>query len=144
MVLEFLRAEIGSIIGQDADLSDPQDNSKRALVLDCLRGYSRRIWLFSKFPTDTAWKRVKLTPEDFPSLRYVRSSLWRQLAGDDLSVVIGAKRIVEGTFDKTYREIARRGRLKPLPRPSATGPICHRLFWRQPAANRWSWRAIIA
>ena len=47
---------------KDADLSDPQDNFKRAVVLDCLRGYSRRIWLFSKFPTDTAWKRVKLTP----------------------------------------------------------------------------------
>jgi hypothetical protein len=108
MVLEFLRAEIGSVIGLDADLCDPQDNFKRAVVLDCLRGYSRRIWLFSKFPTDTAWKRVKLTPEDFPSLRYVRSSPWRQLAGDDLSVLTGAKRIVEGTFDKTYPEIARR------------------------------------
>jgi hypothetical protein len=111
MVLEFLRAEVGSLIGQGApapDLSDAHDNSKRAFILDCLRGYSRRIWLFSKFPTDTVWKRVKLTREDFPNLRYVRSSPWRQLAGDDLSVVTGAKRIMEGTFDRTYAEIARR------------------------------------
>jgi hypothetical protein len=105
MVLEFLRAEVGSVIGPEADLSDPQQNEKRMRILDCLRGYVQRRFLFSKFPTDTVWSRRRLTVEDFPSLRYVRCSPWRQLAGDDLSVAAGAKRIRDRTFDKRDTEI---------------------------------------
>jgi hypothetical protein len=108
MVLEFLRAEVGSVIGAEADLSDPEQNDKRAKVLDCLRGYAQRRWLFRKFPTDTVWRRAKLAVEDYPRLRYVRSSPWRQLAGENLSVVVGAKRILDGSFDKANMEIVRR------------------------------------
>ena len=48
MVLEFLRAEVGALI-TSPDLRDQDANGKRALLLDCLRGYKRRIWLFQHF-----------------------------------------------------------------------------------------------
>jgi hypothetical protein len=106
MVLEFLKAECGPLI-DDANLSDFEQNARRAQVLDSLRGYARRSSLFANFPRDVRWKRSKLTNADYEHLRYVNSSPWRQLAGPGLRVIDGASRISENNFDRTVDGIER-------------------------------------
>jgi hypothetical protein len=98
MVLEFLRAEMDALI-TFADLSDEEANGKRAYVLDSLRGYTSRKWLFSNFPNDVSRKLVRLTNDDLLSVRYVNCSPWRSLAGAGLRVIDGANSIRENTFD---------------------------------------------
>jgi hypothetical protein len=99
MILEFLKAECGRPLIDDADLSDAAQNAQRAKMLDARRGYLSRQSIFTNFPSDVHWKSLKLTSQDFPHLRYVNSSPWRPLAGEALRVTDGASRIVESTFD---------------------------------------------
>ena len=52
------------------DLTREQDNQQRILVLANTRGYRANLYLFAGFPCDaTAWRRVRLGPDDFPLLR---------------------------------------------------------------------------
>ncbi|MBV8322351.1 MAG: hypothetical protein JO049_16965 [Hyphomicrobiales bacterium] len=100
MVLEFLKAECGRPLIDDADLSNVEQNAERAKLLDARRGYARRLAIFQNFPRDVRWRRSKLTRADYAQLRYVNSSPWRPLAGPDLRVVDGASRINGNTFDR--------------------------------------------
>jgi len=100
MVLEFLKAECGRPLIDDADLSNVEQNAERAKLLDKRRGYTSRGLIFVNFPRDVRWRRSKLTSADYEHLRYVNSSPWRPLAGPDLRVIDGASRISENTFDR--------------------------------------------
>jgi hypothetical protein len=95
MILQFLKAECGRPLIDDADLSDQEQNVRRAQMLDERRGYTSRSLLFANFPRDVHWKYSKLTKEDFERVRYVNSSPWRPLAGSELRVIDGARRIAE-------------------------------------------------
>jgi hypothetical protein len=105
MVLEFLRAEYPAALGAiGLDLSDPEQNRSRAQALDMKRGYISRKYVFAGFPTDTTWSRVRLVEEDFPRLRHIDCSPFRQLAGDGLNVRAGAERL----YDEKFPELVRR------------------------------------
>jgi hypothetical protein len=97
MILQFLKAEYVRPLIDDADLSDQEQNARRAQMLDERRGYTSRSFLFANFPHGVQWKYSKLTKEDFERVRYVNSSPWRPLAGRELRVIDGARRIAEGS-----------------------------------------------
>jgi hypothetical protein len=105
MILEFLKAEFGRPLIDDADLSNAEENAKRSQMLDARRGYTSRTLIFKNFPRAVSWKYCTLTKEDFGSLRYVNSSPWRTLAGPDLRVVDGANHIRENTLDRTILDV---------------------------------------
>jgi hypothetical protein len=107
MILEFLKAEYCRPLIDDADLSDVEQNAKRAHMLDMRRGYTSRSLIFVNFPRDVRWRHSRLTTGDYECLRYVNSSPWRPLAGPGLRVMDGASRIAGNTFDRTIEGIAR-------------------------------------
>ena len=74
-------------------------------MLNTIRGYTSRTFLFVNFPRDVRWRRSKLTSGDYERLRYVNSPPWRPLAGSELRVMDGAYRIAENTFDWTISDI---------------------------------------
>src|SRR4051812_27282618 len=51
------------------DLTDEDASRIRMAVLDDVRGFGRRVWLFQGFPTNTAWRRVLVEPSDFHLLK---------------------------------------------------------------------------
>ena len=105
MILEFLKAEYGRPLIDDADLSDDEQNGRRARLLDARRGYTSRSLIFANFPRDVRWRHSKLTSGDYGRLRYVNISPWRALAVPELRVIDGAFRIAENTFDRTINNI---------------------------------------
>jgi hypothetical protein len=96
MIVAFLKAEIDSdrqqlIVhslncrGRDRNLIDnpnlldEMENADRKSVL-CYRGYEKREWLFSGFPLDAVWRRVRLEPRDFKIMRYINHQTWVNLS----------------------------------------------------------------
>jgi hypothetical protein len=106
MLLEFVKSEYGDLIN-DPDLSDAEQNARRAHMLEMHRGYTSRRGLFRNFPHEVHWRLAKLTTGDFERLRYVNSSPWRPLTGLSLRVIDGASRIAERTFDPKIDGIER-------------------------------------
>jgi hypothetical protein len=96
VVLAFLRAEIDSphwgprylhVISEchldrsslidAADLTDVQACGIRELILGAVRGYGRDALLFTGFPRDTAWRRVRVEPSDLHRLKCIsRDEQW--------------------------------------------------------------------
>jgi hypothetical protein len=99
MVLAFLRAEIeapryrefylaamGHIGGSrqrlidDADLANDSDNSDREKLLGMVRGYHQNAMLFAGFPSDTVWRRAKITLSELKTFRYANFPTLLELA----------------------------------------------------------------
>jgi hypothetical protein len=99
VVLAFLRAEIdsphwgplylrvmsechldrGSLIDA-ADLTDAHACGIRRVILGAVRGYGRDALLFTGFPRDTAWRRVRVEPSDLHLLKCIsRDEHWSRL-----------------------------------------------------------------
>jgi hypothetical protein len=106
MILEFVKAEGGPLINEP-DLTNADQNFKRALMLDALRGYTSRRWLFRNFPQDASWRLYELTSEDYEHLLYVNSSPWNDLV-PNLRVKDGADLIEKNAFDPINQEFVRR------------------------------------
>ncbi len=91
MIAAFLRAEIPSSrygkdilallqrfgaprrIVDEPNVNDSAENDLRRTVLAGYRGYPRAL-LFTGFPADVTWRRVRLEPDDFQQMRYARVS----------------------------------------------------------------------
>ena len=88
MVLCFLKAEIDShrqskymlalkaylpdrSLIDNADLSDPEANRSRAMILGAVRGYGHGVYLFEGSPSDVKWRRVSIAPDDFGRIKYL-------------------------------------------------------------------------
>jgi hypothetical protein len=89
MIAAFLRAEIGSCrygkailallqqfgaprrVIDEPNVNDQAENELRRAVLAAYRGYPGAL-LFTGFPADTTWRRVRLEPDDFQRMRYAR------------------------------------------------------------------------
>jgi hypothetical protein len=101
VVLAFLRAEIaspkwgplhlrllrdlhldrGSLIDV-ADLADVRAGSIRKDILGAVRGYGRNDLLFTAFPRDTRWRRVRVELSDFYRLKCINNDeRWFKLTG---------------------------------------------------------------
>jgi hypothetical protein len=111
MILAFLRAEVHSprfaryyfgpydafrnealALVNNADLGDALQNEERRAILDKVRGYVRKIFLFPDFPSDVKWRRVQLERGDSPRLLYANLTEWVKLSKGSRRVVEGAKK----------------------------------------------------
>jgi hypothetical protein len=90
IVLAFLRAEINSSQRKDEytvrlrawgldqatlidhpNLNDENTNGARRYLIGDVRGFGRGLYLFQGFPTDTAWRRVRVERPDFHLLKCI-------------------------------------------------------------------------
>jgi hypothetical protein len=101
VVLAFLRAEIDSpkwgpnysnalrelnldrvSLVDAADLEDARACGVRKDLLGRVRGFGRDVALFTGFPKDTTWRRVKVEPSDFQRLKCIsKDERWSKLTG---------------------------------------------------------------
>ncbi len=114
MIAAFLRAEIGSSrYGRDIlallqrfsaprrvidqpNVNDQAENELRRAVLAGYRGYPGEH-LFTGFPADIAWRRVRLERDDFQRMRYARvSGSLIPLSGPSRLVTDGARNFSAG------------------------------------------------
>jgi hypothetical protein len=121
MVLEFLRGEMDSprygtgaaiaIAGtgldrqslvDNPDLSNGDHNDRRAAALDGIRGYSRRAFLFERFPRDVQWRRVQLEDADMGRLLYAGCHPWYGVSGGTLRVVDAAANLPHDLLRDVY------------------------------------------
>jgi len=116
MVLAFLRAEIDSPrfrssqglllrellqqIGYDpnslidsGDIGCAQANAVRRDILRQWRGYGDDKLLFAGMPTDVAWRRARLQPDEIGRLQYCNHPTWVKLSGPSRLVADGAANI---------------------------------------------------
>jgi hypothetical protein len=116
MIRAFLRAEIDSPrfrsaqglllrdqlhqLGVDAihfinngDIGNAQSNAVRREILRQWRGYGDDKLLFAGMPTNVAWRRVRLQPDEIGSLRYCNYPTWMELSGPSRLVADGAANV---------------------------------------------------
>jgi hypothetical protein len=127
VICAFVRAEIGSSRYQkqveegllrfgversviDApNLTDPRENMVRRRLLD-YRGYVSRQGLFTGFPFDVAWRRVKLDADDFHCMRYIKDTVtdtphWTNLSSGTRLVSDGASNLRRQSPDSVFQHI---------------------------------------
>ena len=111
MVAEFLRGEIDSSRLQadcwramdlhglteervrNPNLADEGQNRRRADVLGAYRGWNRNVGLFTGFPRQLEWSRLRLNPGELREVRYTYRS-WIELARGTYRAEIAAERIM--------------------------------------------------
>lgn len=114
MILEFLKGEITSKrfqaqiievcnklkvstgIIENADLNNPEENSKRKEILRLFRGYGSNVHLFENFPIISKWIFAECSCEDIKTIRYINYSYWNELSKHTGSSLIAAETIREG------------------------------------------------
>ena len=119
VVLAFVKAEINSpfygpkyqaqlaslgasreTLIDNADLSDQPQNDLRKTLLRGARGYPDRF-LFRNLPRDTAWRRVRLEPNEIVALKNGRFDNWIELTKGSRSVAQGAAEIASGVAERS-------------------------------------------
>jgi hypothetical protein len=119
VVLAWLRAEIdagrygrwyaGSLRGMgltrealidNGDANDATQNHSRALLLGTARGYGQNAFLFTGFPTDTAWRRCEVTLDELAEFLYAANV-------PDLAALSDSRRVADGA--KTVADAVRTG-----------------------------------
>jgi hypothetical protein len=111
MILAFLQADVETptdrrewydryLAGVDraalihrGDAHDQQQNDVRRCVLGAVRGYGLNIWLFVRFPSDTGWRLVTVTPAEVKSFKYAKCDPWAPLSGGSRLVADGVKNL---------------------------------------------------
>lgn len=111
MIIAFLKAEIDSVrfgslynqllllLGTDRSIIDNpninniQENKIRRTLLDRVRGYGKRILLFTGFPNDVIWKRVLITKDELENTKYANHPTWITLSNNTRLVSEGAKNV---------------------------------------------------
>jgi hypothetical protein len=111
MIAAFLQAEIHSsrfqkylfpphyhgcarALIEAPDFNDATANAERRALL-AYRGYPGRL-LFTGFPPNVAWSRVRLEPQDFVQMRYANEPSLIALSGMSRLVSDGAKNFAAG------------------------------------------------
>jgi hypothetical protein len=139
VVASFLRAEIDSerhhaailrrlqtdqrsrSIVDSPDLSDPDENAYRRLLLARVRGWGRGEGMFEGFPEHVEWAFVALTRDELAQVRYINWDWWLEHSGGTRLATEYARRIHAGEFaddpEAELRPIADRLREGP-PLPS--------------------------
>lgn len=132
MVLAFLKAEIDSpryeqvyrekisSLGfsrtqliESADLHNDHQNMERIKLLGEVRGYGANSYLFSGFPNDVSWQRVRLEQPEIARLKYAKHPSWIMLSNGTRLVRDGASNIdkilvpdVNGTINENVKKVA--------------------------------------
>lgn len=84
----------------NADLSDHPQNELRKKLLRGPRGYPDQF-LFSNFPRNTVWHRVRLEPNQIVALKNGRFDNWIELTKGSRSVAQGAAEIASGVAERS-------------------------------------------
>jgi hypothetical protein len=119
VVLAFVKAEIDSplyspmyhtqlatlgasreTLIDNADLSNQPQNNLRKKLLRSARGYPDQS-LFSNFPRDATWRRVRLEPIEVGALKNGRFANWIELKKGGRSVTRGAAEIASGLAEQS-------------------------------------------
>jgi hypothetical protein len=74
----------------NADLSDPKANAKRAEIL---KSWTDPKHVFDGMPANVTWRRVRLQPDEIGGLRYCHHPTWLALSGASRLVADGAANI---------------------------------------------------
>jgi hypothetical protein len=74
----------------NADLSDPKANAKRAQIL---KWWTDPKHVFDGMPANVAWRRVRLQPDEIGGLKYCHHQTWLALSGASRLVADGAANI---------------------------------------------------
>jgi hypothetical protein len=122
MVATFLQAEIDSSLWGDRvrqllptfqlteamvrhpNLSDPDQNSRRAAVLGVYRGWRQDTILFTRWPDGVEWWFVALDKADLANIRYMNHPKWRAFSGNTLKPTVAAERVKRGD-EATFEDI---------------------------------------
>jgi hypothetical protein len=112
MIAAFLQAEIdssrfrvhfpdlntyhprGRALIEAPDVSNEAENAARRHLL-AYRGYPDRL-LFTGFPANATWRRIRLEPQDFVQMRYAKWPEWVALTGGSRLVSCGARNYAGG------------------------------------------------
>lgn len=99
VVLQFLRGELESVrfgakilrclgeLGQPVsllnapNLSDPEQNRLRSVLLGRFRGYGENREMFERFPERLDWSLVRFEEGDLDRVEYLRYCYWDELSG---------------------------------------------------------------
>jgi hypothetical protein len=73
----------------EPDLTDALQNQARMHILSTCRGYPDQL-LFHGSPADVTWRRVRLEPSDFTSMRYANVPRLVALSANTRLVITGA------------------------------------------------------
>lgn len=92
------------------DATNPDQKQVRRRLLAAFRGYERGNLLFRGFPSDVAWWRIRLDPDDLLATRYCSHEEWTYLSGGTRKVADGAAAVLAGDSSENavlVREIVR-------------------------------------
>jgi hypothetical protein len=87
------RDKVSKRIISTPNLESEQENKYRKEVLAEYRGYGKNIRLFSEFPKDITWNRVRIKKSDFKRIKYILGVGWNELSNYTRSPKIGAKQV---------------------------------------------------
>jgi hypothetical protein len=90
--LAHIRADRGQLVDR-ADLSNPQQNYVRQWLLGYARGYGLNQYLFTSFPSDTAWRLFTVIPPELESFKYANDQGWTEPSGPTRLVAAGVKNV---------------------------------------------------
>ena len=89
-----------------ADLGNDYENSVRAALLECYRGYLTRSIFFKGFPKKVNWRRVELEPVDFERLLYIANERnWDSYSQRTRSPQLVADRIARGELPSLAQKV---------------------------------------
>ena len=114
---------------ENADASDPTEADARRALLWAYRGPDGTAPLLDGFPSDVAWERVALGPDELLEARYIRYPYWDELSAGSRSPRRAAERIRAGVQPepgpptRTFVELADalRAGLRPPAAPLLVG-----------------------
>lgn len=91
-----------------ANLADTEEGaSYRRRLLAEFRGWRDRL-LFVGFPSEIAWSRVSVTPDELMEVQYIDWAYWRDLSGGTRLPRVAATRIRAGQAEedrRSYEEV---------------------------------------
>jgi hypothetical protein len=104
--LRELLTEDGAEISvlREPNVSDEEQNTYRARLLDRHRAWLRRKGLFESLPERIDWCRAALTPDEVLAIRYINWDWWLRISGGSRSPLDAADRIRRGLVPGTTAE----------------------------------------
>jgi hypothetical protein len=113
------RNRVDEAVVHGPDFADAAQNKARRRLLDDHRAFERREGLFDGFPSDVAWHRAALSPDEVLDILFIDWDWWLELSGGSRQPRDAARRIRAGVARDAdvagHEPIAAALRRTPLP-----------------------------